>query len=315
MAQASAVLPQDLAPPPALPGRVLIAGATGFVGRALAAHLARGDAPLRLLARHPPEAGLPEEAEVTAADVRDPVAMRAALDGVDTLVYLVHSMGGPRGEEFEARDREAAQNTVEAAEAMGVRRILYLGGLGEGQGLSPHLASRREVAAVLGSGAPQLTALRAALVIGPGSASWEMLRGLVERLPVMVCPRWVRTRCQPVALRDAVAALAACIGDDATAGQAYDLGGPDVLTYRRMMEVVGELVGRVPFIVEVPVLTPQLSALWVDFVTDTPKPLAHALIEGMRNDVVCTGQSLDHLLPAPPLPFREAARLALQGRW
>jgi uncharacterized protein YbjT (DUF2867 family) len=290
MAQASAVLPQDLAPPPALPGRVLIAGATGFVGRALAAHLARGDAPLRLLARHPPEAGLPEEAEVTAADVRDPVAMRAALDGVDTLVYLVHSMGGPRGEEFEARDRAAAQNTVEAAEAVGVRRILYLGGLGEGQGLSPHLASRREVASVLGSGAPQLTALRAALVIGPGSASW-------------------------VALRDAVAALAACIGDDATAGQAYDLGGPDILTYRRMMEVVGDLVGRVPSIVEVPVLTPQLSALWVDLVTDTPKPLAHALIEGMRNDVVRTGQSLDHLLPAPPLPFREAARLALQGRW
>ena len=284
-------------------------GAGGFIGRRLVRELLQRGYQVRCmdrrLARHP--AG----AEQVLADLLQPATLTAALAGVDTAYYLVHSMGQGKGD-FADQDRHAARNFVAAAEAAGVKRVIYLGGLGEtGDNLSHHLASRLEVARILQAGTFSTTFLRAAVIIGYGGVSYEMVHSLVRRLPVMITPRWVSTRNQPIAVADVIAYLAGCLEEPATAGQTFDIGGPDVLTYKEMMERFALIEGRRLWIIPVPVLTPKLSSYWVGLVTPVKSSIAIALIEGLKNEVVCRDNRIRELLPIPLTTFDDAIRTAL----
>ncbi len=290
--------------------RVLVLGATGFIGRRLVGALLTQDVQVRCLSRHPLAEPSPR-VESILGDLLTGVGLEEALRGVDTAYYLVHSMAGGRGG-FAERDRLAARNFMTAADAAGVRRVIYLGGLGEtGAELSEHLASRAEVARILGEGSYSLTTLRAAVIIGTGSASFEIIRALVKRLPVMVIPRWVDTRCQPIAVRDVIHYLVGCL-DDRTAGATFDIGGPEVLTYRQMMEVFARTAGQINLYIPVPVLTPRISSYWVGLVTPIKASIAMPLIEGLKNEVVCKDNRIRQLIPFDPTPYEEAVQLALE---
>jgi uncharacterized protein YbjT (DUF2867 family) len=299
--------------------RVLIAGATGFIGGRLVPELVRKGIRLRLLARSPEKAKmvLPKgaEAEIVRGDLLEDAGLREALSGIHTAYYLVHSMGGRgsfRNLEFAENDKRAARNFMKAAEAEGLTRIIYMGALGEaGEELSEHLESKAEVGRILSSGSPAATTLRSAIIIGAGGASFEMLRYLVERLPVMVCPQWVNTRIQPIAIRDVLAYLVGCLLAPGTVGQTFDIGGPEVFTYEEMMQEYARARGLARrYIVKVPVLTPLLSSYWVDLVTPVASGVAHPLIEGMVNDVVCRESRIDGYVPITKTSFEEAVRMA-----
>ena len=214
--------------------------------------------------------------------------------------------------DYAARDRELASSFAAAAGDAGLQRIVYLGGLGEtGANLSEHLSSRREVEDALESAGVPTTVFRAAMIVGSGSASFEILRYLVERLPVMVTPRWVRTRCQPVAIRDVLRVLVECLDQPATAGRTFELGGPDVVTYLDLIQLTAEQRGLPRrLVIPVPVLTPKLSSLWIHLVTPIDARLARPLTEGLRNEVVCADHSIHDLLPGPRTSIRDAIRLA-----
>jgi uncharacterized protein YbjT (DUF2867 family) len=286
--------------------RVLLTGATGFIGGRLLPVLDAAGFAVRCLVRpgeklvlRRPLARLPE---VVTADLLDRPTLAAALEGTTAAFYLVHSMGGRRMSEaaaFAARDRTAAGNFLSAAESAGLERIVYLGGLGETRdGLSEHLASRQEVARILQSGASvATTCLRAAVIVGSGGASFEMLRYLVERLPVMAAPRWIDTRCQPIAVDDVTAYLAGCLREPATAGLTLDIGGPEILTYRSMMRTYARVRGLPRLIFPVPFLTPRLSAYWISLITPVPAGVVFPLVEGLRNEVICRENRIRELVP------------------
>ena len=215
---------------------------------------------------------------------------------------------------FAEADRRAARNMVAAAEAAELTRMIYLGGLAEAkeEGLSKHLKSRIEVAEILQSGSVPTTDLRAPMILGSGSASFEILRYLVERLPAMITPRWVRSLNQPIAIRDVIAYLVGCLEHEHTIGETYDIGGPDVLTYRDLLEIYAEEAGlRKRLIIPVPVLTPTLSAYWIRFVSPVPTSIALPLTEGLTSDAVCTENRIQRIIPRKLLNCREAIRLAL----
>ncbi|MEU9517277.1 SDR family oxidoreductase [Streptomyces sp. NPDC048224] len=301
--------------------RCLVTGATGYIGGRLVPELLDAGYRVRCLARSPdklrdhPWAG---KAEVVRGDVTDADSVAGAMEGVDVAYYLVHALGS--GDDFEATDRRAARVFAERAEAAGVRRIVYLGGLTppgvpEGE-LSPHLRSRAEVGRILLASRVPTTVLRAAIVIGSGSASFEMLRYLTERLPVMVTPSWVHTRIQPVAVRDVLRALVGSATMPAEVSRAFDVGGPDVLTYRDMMFRYAEVAElRRRLILPVPMLSPGLSSHWVGLVTPVPAGIARPLTESLRHEVVCRENDIVRYVPPPPgypLGFDDALRLALQ---
>lgn len=288
---------------------ILVTGAGGFIGRRLVRELLQRGHRVRCMDRRP--TGHPTGCEQVQADLLDPDSLTAALADVDSAYYLVHSMGRGNGD-FADQDRQAARNFVAAAEAAGVRRVIYLGGLGEtGDNLSHHLASRLEVAHILQSGRFSTTFLRAAVIIGYGGASYEMVHSLVRRLPIMITPRWVATRNQPIAVADVIAYLAGCLQEPRTEGQTFDIGGPDVLTYKEMMERFARIEGRRIWIVPVPVLTPKLSAYWVGLVTPVKAAIAIALIEGLKNEVICRDNRIRELIPIPLTSFDDALRTAL----
>ncbi|HEY6009289.1 MAG TPA: NAD(P)H-binding protein [Geobacteraceae bacterium] len=290
--------------------RVLVTGATGFIGRRLVQALAAEGYRLRVLVRRV-DAQVPPGVEVAVGDLLERQGLDAALAGVDTAFYLVHSMAAGRAG-FERRDRQAAENFCVAADRAGLRRLIYLGGLGEaGNGLSEHLASRREVADILRRGRFLTTCLRAAVIIGAGGASYEMIKVLVRRLPVMITPRWVSTRCQPIAVGDVVRYLVGCLCDERTAGETFDIGGPEILSYRQMMERFARLENRALFIVPVPLLTPKLSSYWVGLITPVRPSISMPLIEGVKNEVVCRDNRLRAFLPFPLTPYDEAVKIAL----
>lgn len=288
---------------------ILVTGAGGFIGRRLVQELLRRGYRVRCMDRRP--ADHPAGYEQVLADLLDPDSLTAALVDVDSAYYLVHSMGRGQGD-FADQDRQAARNFVAAAEAAGVRRVIYLGGLGEtGDNLSHHLASRLEVAHILQAGRFSTTFLRAAVIIGYGGVSYEMVHSLVRRLPVMITPRWVATRNQPIAVNDVIAYLAGCLEESRTEGQTFDIGGPDIMTYKDMLERFARLEGRRLSIIPVPVLTPRLSSYWVGLVTPVKPAVAIALIEGLKNEVICRDNRIRELLPIPLTTFDDAIRTAL----
>ena len=262
--------------------RIAIAGASGFVGRALAAALTAHHDEVIAVSRHPPE--LPGVVG-RAVDVADEAALREVLAGCDVAFYLVHSLAEG---DFRARDRQLAEGFGTAAAAAGIDRIVYLGGLGQDPG-SEHLASRQEVGSALGAAGVPVVELRAAVVLGAGSISFEMLRYLTERLPFMVCPRWVRTTIQPIALADLIDYL---VGALKVAPGVYEIGGSDVTTYREMIAVYASVRGlrRRP-ILDVPYLTPRLSSYWLDLVTPVDRRVSHTLVESLVTEVVVKDQS------------------------
>lgn len=294
--------------------KVLVTGATGFVGSYLIPELIeRGHdvvALMRDASSYSPE--FVNEIEVVEGDLLERGSFDDALD-VDAAYYLVHSMSS--GGDFAERDKKAARNFAESASERGVGRVIYLGGLGEmGDELSEHLESRREVEKILADGDYELTTLRAAIIVGDGSASFRMVTQLVKRIPVMLTPRWVRTECQPIYIGDVVEYLAGVLENPETAGRTFEIGGPDVLTYDEMMRKTGDLLGKKRFIIPVPVLTPKLSTYWVDLVTDVPKSIAHPLILGLKNPVVVTDDSIKEFVDIELMPFDEAVEKTLRER-
>ena len=290
---------------------VLVTGATGFIGRRLAPALLEEGHRVRAMTRRPEDYDGP--GEPVAGDVHDADTLTAALDGVDVAVYLVHSLGD---DDFERRDREAARSFGEAAAAAGVRQIVYMGGLGAEDGdLSPHLRSRREVEQVLGEAGVPVTVLRAAIVVGHGGISWELTRQLVKNLPAMVVPRWARTVSQPVAVDDVIRYLVGVVDHPDALGGTFEIGGPDRLSYVEMLQVASEeMHGRRLPIVTVPILTPRLSAAWLDLVSDVDGTTGRNLIDSMGTEVVVHDDSIRRVVPGETMSYREAVRLALAER-
>ncbi|MEU6247855.1 SDR family oxidoreductase [Glycomyces sp. NPDC047010] len=304
---------------PATPGEprplVLLLGATGYIGGRLLPRLLNAGYRVRVLTRRPERAGglASPDVEVVKGDAADPAAVRRAAEGARFAYHLIHSMTDRRN--FQQRDRLIARNVARAAAAAGTERIVYLGGLSPRTGpLSEHLASRREVGEILQrSGVPVLI-LQAGVVIGAGSASFEMIRHLTEVLPVMTAPRWVRNRIQPIAIRDVLHYLLAALRAEDANG-AYDIGGPDVLRYDQMMNGYARVAGLPPRrILALPVLTPRLASHWVGLVTPVPRNLARPLVESLQHDCVMHDHRIDDLIPPPPgglVRYGDAVRLAL----
>ncbi|MBV9291194.1 MAG: SDR family oxidoreductase [Frankiales bacterium] len=298
--------------------RVLVTGATGYVGGRLVPALLADGHEVRCFTRSPGRLrDLPWRSQVDIAegDVLDRAAVLDAMQDVDVAYYLVHALG--TGREFEQSDRRAAQTFANAADERGVGRAVYLGGLvPPGGELSPHLRSRREVGDIFLRAATPAAVLQAAVILGSGSASFEMLRYLTERLPAMVTPRWVRNRVQPIAIRDVIRYLAGCATAlPADVNRTFDIGGPDVLTYASMMQRYASLTGLGRrLIVPVPVLSPSLSSHWVGLVTPVPNAIARPLVESLRHEVVCGEHDIARWIPDPPeglISYDEAVRLAL----
>jgi uncharacterized protein YbjT (DUF2867 family) len=298
--------------------RALVTGATGYVGGRLVPVLLDEGVEVRCLTRSAArlrDVPWRSRVEVAEGDVVDADAVRRALDGVDVAYYLVHALG--TGRDFEETDRRGAATFAAAARDAGVRRIVYLGGLAPRDvELSPHLRSREEVGEVFLAGDVPAAVLRAAVILGSGSASFEMLRYLTERLPAMVTPRWAKNRVQPIAIRDVIRYLAACATQlPADVNRAFDIGGPDVLTYVEMMQRYAAVAGLPRrLIVPVPVLSPSLSSHWVGLVTPVPNAIARPLVESLRHEVVCREHDIATWVPDPPeglVGFDDAVRLAL----
>ena len=303
-------------PEPNDPQRVLVLGATGYVGGRLIPELIAAGHRVRCLARTPNKlAGRPwrDDVDVVEGDLLDPDSLGAAFHDIDIVYYLVHSLG--TGDGFEDRERRCAANAAAAAEAAGVGQIVYLGGLGDpDDDLSAHLRSRHAVGRELARRSTPVTELRAAVILGSGSASFEMLRGLVEVLPAMITPRWVQTtRCQPTAVADVLSALQAVLGRVDLAG-VWELGGRDVVTYGEMMRAYAEVAGLpARLIVPAPVVTPRLSTHWVDLVTSLPSDLAGELVLSLQNDVVVGERPITEQIGLDVHGLREALQQALSA--
>jgi uncharacterized protein YbjT (DUF2867 family) len=288
---------------------ILLTGASGYVGSHLLAALAARDLEVRALTRRPDTAGLPDGTDVRKGDALSGDGLDEALDGCRTAYYLIHSMGGD-DQDFAARDRDAARTFATAAKRAGVERVIYLGGLGGDESQSAHLRSRNEVAGVLAEHGPPLVHVRAAMVIGTGSASFEIVRHLVDRLPLMIAPRWVETRTQPVAIADAVRALIAVAETDEVPAE-VQLGGADVLTYREMMSRYATLAGRRRrVLLKVPMFTPRLSSYWVALVTPVDLGVIQPLVEGLGQEMLVTDPPPPGLNDAP-MGFDAAVGAAL----
>lgn len=290
--------------------KVLVAGASGFVGRRLCPALIDAGHDVQAMTRRPES--YQGGGAAVYGDVDDSTTLAEALAGCQVAYYLVHSLDSP---DFERKDADAAWAFAAAAAAAGLQRIVYLGGLGDDDDdLSAHLRSRRGVEQLLGSAGVPVTTLRAGIIVGHGGISWELTRQLVEHLPAMITPRWVRTRTQPIAVDDVVRYLVGVLELPEAADRAYDIGGPEVLEYVTMMRRVAQIQGRKFLVMPVPLLTPQLSSLWLALVTDVDTQTARALVDSMTNEVVVRDDSIRALVPFDPMGYDEAVRLALAER-
>ena len=293
---------------------IAVAGSTGYIGGLLCKHLRDEGREVRALARHPERAEELKQAgcELVRADVLEPETLGPALEGVDVAYYLVHSMGRGADGDFAERDHEGAENFARAAAAAGVKRIVYLGGLGEG---SKHLDSRHATAETLREGEVPVTYFRAAAVIGAGSESFRITFYLVNRLPLMITPRWVVTRTQPIAAVDAIAYLAAAADLDLAVDREIEIGGPDVTTYGGMIDELARALGRhPPHRITVPLLTPWLSSLWIGLVTPVDSGVARPLIEGLATETTVSDTSGMELFDVERTPLQPALRQAASGK-
>ena len=289
---------------------VLVAGASGFVGRRLVRALEDAGHDVRAMTRHPGDYSGP--GQPVYGDVHEPDSLPDALAGCAAAYYLVHSLGSP---DFERLDAEAATAFGQAAGDAGLEQIIYLGGLGRDfDNLSAHLRSRREVEGLLGGGGVPVTVLRAGIVVGHGGISWEITRQLVEHLPAMVTPRWVATRTQPIAVDDVVRYLVGVLGNEDAVGRVFEVGGPEVLQYSTMLKRVAAIEGRPLPIVPVPMLSPGLSSRWLSFVTDVDAEAGRNLVDSMTNEVIVEDDSIRTVVPFEPMGYDEAVRRALDER-
>jgi len=290
------------------PGPVLVAGASGFVGRRLCPALTAAGHQVRAMTRHPHS--YHGDGDAVYGDVHDAATLPSALDGCRAAYYLVHSLDS---KDFERLDAEAARAFGEAAAEAGVQRIIYLGGLGsENDTLSSHLRSRREVEGLLGSAGVSVTVLRAGIIVGSGGISWEMTRQLVEHLPAMVTPRWVRTKTQPIAVADVVRYLVAVLDEPRSKGRVFEIGGPETMQYVTMLRRVAKIKNRPLLIVPVPLLSPGLSSRWLALVTDVDTQTGRSLVDSMANEVVVSDDSIRSIVGFEPMGYDEAVRTALR---
>jgi uncharacterized protein YbjT (DUF2867 family) len=296
--------------------RVLVLGATGYVGGRLVPRLLEDGHNVSCLVRNPRRLeNKPWGKNVTVykGDVLDVSTLTEPFRESDIIYYLIHSMGSG-GQDFEALDRTAARNAARTAEENNSKRIIYLGGLGKTDGdQSPHLRSRNEVAEILRSHKTPVTIFRAAVIVGSGSLSFELIHHLVNRLPVMICPRWIYSKTQPIGIADVLAYLREAIAEPLSADKNIDIGGPDIMNYGDMMMAVANELKLRRYLIPVPVLTPRLSSYWVNLVTPIPSSVANALIESLRYDTVCDNSLASEIFDIAPLPFKDAVRRALNS--
>lgn len=290
--------------------KVVVAGASGFIGKRLCPQLEEAGHSVRAMTRHPDR--YPGAGNAVFGDADDQDSLTGALSGCEIAYYLVHSLGEP---DFEARDAAAARRFARAAADAGIARIIYLGGLGDaGDDLSAHLRSRREVETLLGEAGVPVTVLRAGIIVGHGGISWEMTRQLVERLPAMITPRWVRTRTQPIAVADVVRYLVGVAQVEETTSKSFDIGGSEVLAYLDMMRRLSAIEGRHTLIVPVPLLSPRLSSLWLRLITSVDSETGRSLVDSMANEVVVLDDSIRSLIQFEPTGYDDAALAALGER-
>ncbi|QNG36882.1 NAD(P)H-binding protein [Geodermatophilaceae bacterium NBWT11] len=290
--------------------QVLVTGASGFVGGRLTSALVEEGHRVRAMTRRPD--AYEGAGEAVAGDVTDEGSLRRAMEGCEAAYYLVHSLDAA---DFQDRDAAAARTFGRAAADAGIRRIVYLGGLGDdADDLSAHLRSRREVERLLGGAGVPVTVLRAGIVVGHGGVSWEMTRQLVAHLPAMVTPRWVHTRTQPIAVADVVRYLVGVLEAPEAEGRVFEVGGPDVLEYLEMLTRVADIQGRHLFVLPVPLLSPQLSSRWLALVTDVDVQTGRSLIDSMTNEVVVKDDAIRQVVPFEPMDYDQAVLVALGER-
>ena len=290
---------------------ILVTGASGFIGSRLAQELVEQGYPVRAMTRHPDDYDGP--GEPVAGDVHDPASLVEPLEDIDTAYYLVHSLDS---DDFEQLDADAARAFGQAAAEAGVRRIIYMGGLGaEDEQLSAHLRSRRQVEKLLGEAGVPVTVLRAAVVVGHGGISWEITRQLVDHLPVMIAPAWVNTRTQPIALADVIRYLVGVLDDPNPDSVVYEIGGPEVLRYVDMLRRAAKVANKRQLpVLHVPLLTPRLSSGWLALVTDVDINTARNLVDSMTTEVVVHDRAIEQVVPGKPMGYDDAVRLALAER-
>lgn len=289
---------------------ILILGATGFVGRALVPALLERGHRVRCLVRDRLKSAqvLPAEVEIASGDVLDPESLAAAVRDIDTVYYLIHSMKAGTGK-FRALDSRAAENVAGAARKAGAKRIVYLGGLGKSHAQdSAHLRSRHEVGDILRSTGISVTEFRAAVIVGKGGLSFEMIHHLVNRLPVMICPRWVYTKTQPIAVKDVISYLVQCLDRTESEGRIIDIGGPDIMSYGQMMQIVARTLKLKRYIIRVPVLTPRLSSYWVNLVTPVSGAFARSVIDGLKSETICENNAALEIFDLTPMDFKSAVK-------
>jgi dTDP-glucose 4,6-dehydratase len=290
--------------------RILIVGATGFVGGKLIESLRSADHDVVAFSRSASQAEFPDDVEIFEGDLGDPMSLEGLCDDIDVAYYLIHSL---TAENFAELDRSYARRFRERASAAGVDRVIYLSGIsGDERDLSPHLASRREVESVLESGSFDLTVLRAAIIIGADSASFRIVNDLTDRLPMMTVPKWVHTPCQPIGIDDAVAYLVGVLDVDETRGGIYDIGAPTVWSYKSLLKLTAEQKGKRILILSVPVMSPSLSSHWLRLTTDVQYAIARPLVESMRHPVtVDPDRELQSLVPIEQTSVEMAVQQAL----
>jgi uncharacterized protein YbjT (DUF2867 family) len=292
----------------------LLTGATGYLGGLLLALLEKCPVTLRCLARNPDRlpSHVKDTTEIVRGDVLDPASLAEAMQGIHTAYYLVHLMSGSK--DFEKQDRKAAMNFARAAKKAGVRRIIYLGGLGDdAEALSPHLRSRHEVGRILRESGIETIEFRASVVIGAGSLSYELIESLTDRLPVMLCPRWLTTPTQPIAVDDALAYLLAAKDLPTGESRIFEIGGSDVVTYGDLIREYARQRGLRRWLISVPVLTPYLSSLWLALVTPASFEVGRHLIEGLKNPTVVQNRKAFEVFSIRPMGIREAIQKAIAG--
>jgi uncharacterized protein YbjT (DUF2867 family) len=295
------------------PYDILVTGSTGFIGSRLLTTLSESGYTVKALSRNRLENT--ENIKYVQADVFDLEQLKSAMEGIETAYYLLHSMEGSKNEwkEFASREKTQAENFLKAATHAGVKRIIYLGGLvNESLDLSPHMQSRKDVGEILASGNIPVTEFRASLIIGAQGGSYAMLRYLVERLRIMVCPSWVKSLAQPIAVDDVIHYLVKCLGKSQTIGKIFEIGGPDTMTYEELMRVYSAYLKKNLFVLQIPFLTTRLSSYWVDLITPVKASLARPLVDSLVHDTVVTNDSIKEIIPLELTSVRKSIDIATQ---